>query len=458
MRFYAVAIAALATTVAADGIFGGASKTAYNKWHETELERWLSDHNIPYPAASDRKDLQNLVQKNWDNTVVTPYNSWDIHQLTNWLSSQGHEVKKGTEKNKDSLLTQVQGYWKGTADSAHESYSNVEHWIFDSWTESQLKSFLDYHNIPNPTPRTRDSLLQTARSNYQSAANKAGETVGYPGNWLYQSWSDSDLKLWLDERGVPVPQPSSRDKLIATIRRNSKTASDSASKQYASMSKSASGAQQSLTNQLLDSWSDTQLKEFLDKNNINVPQGSKRNELTALARKNWAKLSGDNVASSASSYMGAATSSAGNTFNQATGDAYGAFRNYYDYFANQIGFASAEAKASLSSASSSALSASSVASSSASSLASLASKSASSASSSASKAGGNAASAYSSAASEVSASASSAARDASHTAQGGYLSSASSAAVGATDSAKGGYVSSASSAAGRATDSAKAEL
>jgi len=47
------------------------------------------------------------------------------------MSSQGHEVKKGTEKNKDSLLSQVQGYWQGTSDSANDAYSNVQHWIFD---------------------------------------------------------------------------------------------------------------------------------------------------------------------------------------------------------------------------------------------------------------------------------------------------------------------------------------
>lgn len=279
-----------------------------------------------------------------------------------------------------------------------------------SWTESQLKSFLDYHKIPNPSPRTRDSLLSTVRSNYATAAEKAGETVNYPGNWIYQAWSDSDLKQWLDERGVPVPQPSSRDKLIASLRRNAKAASDQASGSAASISASAAHAQQSLSDQVFESWSDSQFKEFFDKHGIKVPQGSKRNEMIALARKNYASLSGDNVASSASSYYGAATTSAGNTFAQATNDAYGAFRNYYDYFANQIGFASAEAKASLSSASSvasqSATSASSSAASSSSSLSSAASKSASSASSSAAKSGGNAASAGSSAASEASAQAS----------------------------------------------------
>lgn len=396
--FTSLAVVALATqSVVGDSWFGNAGRAAYNKWHETELERWLSDHNIPYPAPADRKDLQDLVQKNWDNNVAKPYNSWDTNQLSNYLTSQGHQVKKGTEKNKDSLLSQVQSYWKGTADSANDAYGNVQNWIFDSWTDSQIKSFLDYHGIPNPTPRTRDSLLQTARSNYQSAAQKAGETANYPGDWLYQSWSDSDLKAWLDERGVPVPQPGNRDKLIASIRRNSHSASENAAAAYSSASASASGAQQSLSDQLLDSWSDSQIKEWADKNGIKVPQGSKRNELIALARKHSAQLSGG-YGSSASSAFGAATTSAGNTFAQASNDAYGQFRHYYDVVMNNIGFASSDAKASLSSASSSI-------SSQASKVSSVASNSASSASKQASKSGGNAASAASSAAKEASASA-----------------------------------------------------
>lgn len=294
---------------------------------------------------------------------------------------------------------------------------------YSSWTESQLKAYLDYHNVPNPSPRTRDSLLHTARSNYQSIANKIGETAAYPGDWLYQSWSDSDLKAWLDERGIPVPQPGNRDKLIASIRRNSKVASDHAAAQYSSLSSSASGAQQSLSDSLLDSWSDSQIKAWCDKNGIKVPQGSKRNELVALARKNAAAWSGDNVASSASSAFGAATTSAGNMYAQQTKGLYDSARYYYDVALNQFGLASAGVSSSLSSAglvassslssaskvaSSSLSSASSVASSKAliaSSKASVLSKTASSAASSASKQasknGENAASAASKAAKEV---------------------------------------------------------
>lgn len=143
----------------------------------------------------------------------------------------------------------------------------------------------------------------------------------YPGNWLYESWSESELKEFLDERGVPVPQPSTRDRLIASVRRNSRLASLNLKETAASASASAKAAKESLSDAVFDAWSDSQIKEWADKNGIKVPQGSKRNELLALARKHRDSLTGDNVVSSASSAFGAATTRAGNEYAKATDDA-----------------------------------------------------------------------------------------------------------------------------------------
>ena len=88
----------------------------------------------------------------------------------------------------------------------------------------------------------------------------------------------------------------------------------------ASASASAKAAKESLSDALLDSWSDSQIKDWADKNGIKVPQGSKRNELVALAKKHRNSLTGDNIASSASSAFGAATTAAGNEFAKASDD------------------------------------------------------------------------------------------------------------------------------------------
>jgi len=314
--FATVLVVALAgQTVVGSTWFG---RHAYNKWHETELERWLSDHSIPYPTPADRKDLENLVKENWNSKVTTPYNEWEAPQLSAYLKSKGHEVKKGTEANKNSLISQVKSVWTDNTDAASDSYSSVKDWIFGSWTDSQLKAYLDKHGVPAPQPRKRDTLLKAARENYESVAKKLGEAAAYPGNWLYESWAESDLKEWLDERGIPVPQPTTRDKLIASVRRHSRLASLQMQEKAASASSSAKAAQESLSDAVFDAWSDSQIKEWADKNGIKVPQGSKRNELLALARKHRASLTDNNIVSSASSVYGAATSKAGNSYAAAT--------------------------------------------------------------------------------------------------------------------------------------------
>ncbi|TLS30835.1 hypothetical protein PpBr36_03537 [Pyricularia pennisetigena] len=310
------------------------TKAAYNKWHETELERWLSDHDVPYPTPADRRDLEKLVQQNWDSYVVQPYSNWDNQQLADYLKLKGVETKDSAQASRDSLVSQVQKYWYETEDKAQQSYASVKDWILDTWTESQLKAFCDHNNIPVPQPRQRDTMLTKARESYDTVAQKFGEAVAYPGNWLYETWSESDLKEWLDTHGFPAPQPSTRDKLIASVRRNSRLASLKAQADAASASKSAQDAYATVTDKLIDAWSESDLKDFADRNGIPVPQGTKVNELRALVRKHRADILGDNISGSAASAYGAATSKAGNTYASATDSASLAAQEAFDKSVN----------------------------------------------------------------------------------------------------------------------------
>lgn len=165
--------------------------------------------------------------------------------------------------------------------------------------------------------------MRTARENYEAIAKKIDESASYPGNWVYDQWTESELKAWLDERGWPVPQPTTRDQLIASVRRNGRLASLQARTVAASASKSANQAQATLSEALFNAWSDSEIKKFLDAHGVNVPQGSKRNELIALARKNRESLlsQASVVSQSAADFLGAATSRAGNEYARATEDA-----------------------------------------------------------------------------------------------------------------------------------------
>lgn len=320
MRLTGLFALALAANVAVASS-GWLTKSAYNKWHETELERWLSDNDIPYPTPADRKDLEALIQKNWDTYAVSPYKNWDTNRLVAYLKSSGVETKDTAAANKESLISQVRSQWHETEEQTQQAWSNAKDWLLDTWTDSTLKSFADKHNIPVPQPRKRDTLLQQIRSNYQSIAKKTGEAASYPGDWLYETWSESDLKEWLDTHGFPAPQPTTRDKLVAAVRRNAHIAYLNAQAQSASASAKAQAAYGALTDKIIDAWGDSQLKEFCDKNGVSVPQGTKTNELRALVRRHRAEFLGDTLSDSASSAFGAATSKAGNHYTQATDDA-----------------------------------------------------------------------------------------------------------------------------------------
>ena len=110
----------------------------YNKWHETELERWLSDHNIPYPTPGDRKELENAIKANWNSKVGQPYNDWSVPQLQTYLKQKGADTKSASASNKDGLVKQVKGYWTESADSASNAYGSVKDWIFDRYSTNHL--------------------------------------------------------------------------------------------------------------------------------------------------------------------------------------------------------------------------------------------------------------------------------------------------------------------------------
>ncbi|KAI9771691.1 MAG: hypothetical protein M1840_001907 [Geoglossum simile] len=320
MRLFSAFLAlALATEVVVAG--GWFNKAAYNQWHQTELEQWLSDHDIPYPKPASRKDLENIVKENWRSKVSSPYTDWDSAQLQQYLKERGFEAQDGAKKSKEALINQVKKHWYETEEQAEDAWGRVADWIFDSWSDSQLQAFLDKHGISYPQPRKRDTLLSAARQNYESVCKEVGDGAAYPGNWLYGTWSISELRAWLSERGHPVLLPTTRGKLIAYVRRNSRLASLQFQGAADSAAASARATKDSASDRVFDSWSDSQIKRWADRNGIKIPQGSKRNELLAIARRHKALLTGDNIYTSASSVYGAATSKAGNQYARASDDA-----------------------------------------------------------------------------------------------------------------------------------------
>lgn len=309
----------------------------YNKWHETELERWLTDHGIPHPKPADRKDIEVLVEKNWNDYVVEPYRKWSPSELSAFLVARGKDAKAGADETVESLIESVKANWYASGEATGKAATETKDWILDTWSDSQLKALCDKQGIPGkhisdiivmailtaivPATSNRDALLSKARRGFEVGSKAAGETLSYPGDWLYESWSDSDFKKWLDTNGIPAPQRSNRNALVAAVRRNSHLAYLKAQEQESKARTQAKSAYAKVSDEVIDAWGESDLKKFADENGISVPQGTRLNEFRAAVRQHRAEIMGTDVHGKASKAFGAATTRASNEYAKASEDA-----------------------------------------------------------------------------------------------------------------------------------------
>ena len=107
------------------------SVSVYNAWHKTELETWLDDHNIPYPAAADRKDLLDAVSQNWNKVSTAVYETWDDNRLRDWLEQRS--INFDANAKKDYLIDRVKSNWYNAKSNVESSWETVKEWIFDSY-------------------------------------------------------------------------------------------------------------------------------------------------------------------------------------------------------------------------------------------------------------------------------------------------------------------------------------
>ena len=95
---------------------------------------------------------------------------------------------------------------------------------FDTWSTEELRRF-----VGTNVKGTRDELIAQAKRKYASASAKGGEawrSLTSQGAKVtahgFEKWSDSDLKSFLDSYGVPVPQKSERNDLVAEAKKHSR--------------------------------------------------------------------------------------------------------------------------------------------------------------------------------------------------------------------------------------------
>lgn len=119
---------------------------------------------------------------------------------------------------------------------SHKAASGWTAWTWDDLSYENLRDYLASSGnaaakkVSEQTGATRDELVEAAQAVYASASSAGGSSFASATNYLsratdsakanvFETWSESELKAYLDSYGIPAPQGSTVNELRALARR-----------------------------------------------------------------------------------------------------------------------------------------------------------------------------------------------------------------------------------------------
>ncbi|KAF8759756.1 putative stress-responsive nuclear envelope protein [Rhizoctonia solani] len=310
-----LAVTLLATTASASW-FSSEPETPYEyaKWNQAQLEQWLKDHNIQAPQGATQKQLKDLVQDNWNSAQSwtearvnqasktladlkeSAFDTWDESQLRSFLVDHGVVAPSGP---KEKLIVSAKQYYRSYA-SAVSSLSAAA---------SATASTAVYGDYGYQASKSASSASQSASAAAASGSARAAKALEDSKDYIYSTWSDSDLRAYLEKQGVVKTQAQlTREQLLAQMRTAYAAAATLSTHQWlvdhgiikSDYEKNRDKLIEQLqryyygtTDTVYSTWSDNQLRDWLVQHNIVKSDAQiKREKLQKLVRDNYLSAKG----------------------------------------------------------------------------------------------------------------------------------------------------------------------
>lgn len=249
------------------------AKAAYAKvtdevidgWSESKLKKFADENGVSVPQGTRLNELRAAVRQHRAEIMGTDAKGKASKAFGAATTRAGNEFAKASD---DATLI---------AQKAFEDASNT-------WSESRLKSYLDARGIPIPQNSNLDSLRALVRKNSHKAAS--GWTA-----WTFDDFDKETLKKYLEKHGDKAAKAAAkkadaaRSDLVEAAQSAYAKAEKKGGEDYDAAKKYASELSADAKHSAFESWSASDLKAYLDSYGVAVPQGSKIDELKALARK-----------------------------------------------------------------------------------------------------------------------------------------------------------------------------
>jgi len=163
--------------LAAEDAFNRASDT----WSESRLKAYLDSRGVPVPQVSKRDELVKQVRLNRHKASTGwsawTFDTWTIENLQKYLEANGKKYKKNAKATRDDLVKQAQDNYASASKSGGTGYASVTSYLakqtdaakdsaFDTWSDSELKNYLDSYGVPNYQGSTTNELRAQAKKQY----------------------------------------------------------------------------------------------------------------------------------------------------------------------------------------------------------------------------------------------------------------------------------------------------
>lgn len=252
-------------TASAQAAYATLTDMIIDAWGESQLKDFCDKNGIPVPQGTRANELRALVRKHRAEILGDTAGASASSAFGAATSKAGNQFAKATD------------YASLAAQDAFNQAAGT-------WSESRLKAYLDSRGVPVPQQSNVDSLRALVR--------KHSHKISTGGNaWTFDDFSRDTLKNYLAKHGdaaakaAAEKKDATRDELFSVAHSAYSSASTAGGTGFASMTSAIAAATENAKASTFDAWSETDLKAYLDSYGISVPQGSKLEELKALARK-----------------------------------------------------------------------------------------------------------------------------------------------------------------------------
>ncbi|TQS32549.1 hypothetical protein Golomagni_07130, partial [Golovinomyces magnicellulatus] len=276
-------------------------------WSESQLKKFCDKNGISVPHGTKVNELRALIRKHRAEIMGTN------------ASGQASKAFGAATSNIDQKFAQA-------TDSASLAAQHAFEQAVDKWSQSRLKSYLDSRGIPVPHQSTSEELRALVRKHAHKAST--GWTA-----WTFDDFDRTNIQNYLLKHGnaaakkAAKKKDATRDELVSAAQSAYSSASTAGGHQYADATSYLAAAATSVKKTAFNEWSESELKAYLDSYGVPIPQGSKIDELKALARKQ-------------ATYFKYGTSSPGGTFAAKVG---GALSGGWEWVSKQLRLGSEEA-------------------------------------------------------------------------------------------------------------------